>query len=173
MKKIILSSFILVFALSCFAQKDPTFTVEINNDSILLGNSFEVTFSLKNGQGAKFQMPEFADFNLVGGPNQSSSFSMINGEVTQSMSYSFHLEPKDVGNFYVEPASIEVDGIILESQPIEIIAVPNPDGIIQRPKRNGQEWGDDFFERDFDFPATPQPPAVPQKKKKKRKTYRM
>jgi len=168
----------MVFALafSCFAQKDPKFTVEVTNDSILLGNSFEVTFILENAQGANFQMPEFADFALVGGPNQSSSFSMVNGDVTQTMSYSFFLEPKDIGNFYVEPASIEIDEIVLETQPIEIIAVPNPDGIIQRSKKRGQEWGDDFFGRSFDFnmPATPEPPATPKKKKKKkRKTYRL
>lgn len=167
---------IFALAVTCFAQKDPKFTVEVSNDSILLGNSFEVKFTLENAQGANFQMPEFSDFALVGGPNQSSSFSMVNGDVTQTMSYSFFLEPKDVGNFYVEPASIEIDDLVLETEPIEIITVPNPDGIIQRPKKRGQEWGDDFFGRSFEFdiPTTPEPPTTPKKKKKKkRKTTRL
>lgn len=171
-----LLSIIFVLAASCFAQKDPKFTVRVSNDSILLGNSFEATFTLENAQGTNFQMPEFSNFTIVGGPNQSSSFSMMNGEVTQTISYSFFLKPKDIGNFYVEPASIEVDEMVLETQPLEIIAVPNPDGIIQRPKKRGQEWNDDFFGRSFDFdmPSTPQPPPTPKtKKKKKRKTYRL
>lgn len=176
MKKIILSSIIFALAFSCFAQKDPKFTVEVSNDSILLGNSFEVTFTLENAEGANFQMPGFSDFTLVGGPNQSSNFSMVNGDVTQTMSYSFFLEPKDIGNFYVEPANIEIEDSILETQPIEIITVPNPDGIVQRPKKRGQEWGDDFFGRSFEFqtPPTPKPPATQKKKKnKKRKTYKL
>lgn len=178
MKQFFLSMTLFLPLVTCFAQNEAKFTAEVSNDSILLGNAFEVIFTLENARGTNFQMPDFSDFLVVGGPNQSSSFSMMNGEVTQSVSYSYFLEPKDVGNFYIEPASVEAADMVLETQPLEIIVVPNPDGIIQQPKRRGQEWGDDFFKRDFDFgfPAVPKPPSspeTPKKKKKKRKTFRL
>ena len=171
MKKLLFSIVVLTLSIACFAQKETSFTVEVSTDSILMGNTFEVSFSVENGQGVDFQLPEFANFHVVGGPNQSSSYSMVNGDVTQSMSYSFYLEPKEIGNYYIEPAGIEIDGKYYETQPIEVIVVPNPDGIKQPQKREG---GADFFRgMDFDFPSAPTPPEPPAKKKKKRKTYRL
>ncbi len=172
MKKLLFLIAFITLSISCFAQKAASFTVEVTTDSILMGNSFKVTFSVKNGQGVDFQLPEFADFHVVGGPNQSSSYSMVNGDVTQEMSYSFYLEPKEIGNYYIEPAGIEIDGEYYETQPMEVIVVPNPDGIKQQPERRGGET--DFFRGfDFDFPTSPTPPEPPAKKKKKRKTYRL
>ena len=175
MKKLLFTALIISTSIFCFAQKEVTFNVEVSTDSVLLGNHFQVTFSVKNGQGVDFQLPEFADFHVVGGPNQSSSYSMVNGDVTQQMSYSFYLEPKEVGNYYIEPAGIEIDDKYYETQPLEIIVVPNPDGIKQQPNQGEDRDRMDFFrEFDFSFPSTPTPPETPaKKKKKKRKTYKL
>ena len=172
MKKITFATFLFT-SIFCFAQKEPTFEVEVSTDSILMGNHFQVTFSVKNGQGENFQLPEFSDFQVVGGPNQSSSYSVVNGNVTQALSYSFYLEPIEIGNYYIEPAGIEIDGKYYETEPIAITVVANPDGIKQQP--NGGEARDDFFrEFNFGFPSTPTPPQTPAKpKKKKRKTYKL
>lgn len=169
MKKLLFLITFLALSIGCFAQKTASFIVEVTTDSILMGNSFKVTFSVKNGQGVNFDLPEFADFHVVGGPNQSSSYSMVNGDVTQEMSYSFYLKPKEIGNYYIEPAGIEIDGEYYETQPMEVIVVPNPDGIKQQSE---EKRGADFF-REFDFPTSPTPPEPPAKKKKKRKTYRL
>lgn len=172
MKKLLFTCALSLNFLFCFSQNEVKFTVEVNTDSILLGNHFEVSFTLENGKGTDFRAPQFEGFNIVGGPNQSSSFSMVNGDVTQSQSYSFYLEPKDIGNYYIEPASIEVDGQIIETAPVEIIAVPNPDGIKQTPKSNRKNESL-FREFDFGFPTPPEPPTPPAMKKKKRKTYKL
>ena len=175
MKKLFFTTLILLVSIFCFAQKETTFNVEVSTDSVLMGNHFKVSFSVENGQGVNFQLPEFADFHVVGGPNQSSSYSMVNGDVTQQMSYSFYLEPKEIGNYYIEPASIEIDDEYYETQPLEIIVVPNPNGIKQTPNQGEDRDGMDFFRGfDFGFPSTPTPPEPPVKeKKKKRKTYKL
>jgi len=172
MKKLLFLSAFILFSIFCFAQKEASFTVQVTTDSILMGNTFEVLFSVENGQGVNFELPQFADFHVVGGPNQSSSYSVVNGDVTQAMSYSFYLKPKEVGNYYIEPAGIEIEGKFYETEPMEIIVMPNPDGIKQQPKQ--RRGGADFFRGfDFDFPSSPTPPEPPAKKKKKRKTYRL
>ncbi len=166
------------------AQEGPSFHVEVSTDSILLGNYFSTTFVLENAQGNDFNFPEFRDFTIVGGPNFSSSTQIVNGEMSQRISYTFFLEPRDVGEFYIEPASVESNGEVFETLPLAVRVAPNPDGIIQRPEQsqgNADFWGDDFFDdffrRDFGFPEFSQPPSLPQdstrQAPRKRKTTRI
>lgn len=159
---------LLATSVWCQDEKAPVFSVEVNRDSILMGNHFKVSFLLENGKGINFQVPEFQDFEVVGGPNQSSSFSMVNGEVSQKMSYSFFLRPKMEGSFFIEPASIEVDGEVLETLPLEVNVYPNPDGIIQSDEERMHPQMDFFF-RDKDRLQE----VRPEKPEKKRKTYRL
>ncbi len=178
------------------AQDDAKFSVKVSMDSVLHGNYFQVVFSLENAKGQDFQAPAFEDFIVKSGPNMSSSFSMMNGDVSQSISYTFYLEPKDIGNYYIQPASISVGEMMLETEPIEILVVPNPEGIIQ--KQPQEERMSDFFrgfdregmpgfrnfQFDFDEPGQralpkdnkPEEPGKEdktKKKKKKRKIYKI
>ncbi|MGK0365993.1 MAG: hypothetical protein ACI85O_003063 [Saprospiraceae bacterium] len=139
MKKLVnLSCFLMILAFQVSAENietEPQFAIEVSNTEVLLGNYIEVKFTLKNAKGQKFEAPNLKSFDIVGGPNQSSSFSMMNGETTQSISYTYYLQPKTTGVFYLEPAFIEANGMTMETQPIEIMVLENPDGIIQKPKR--------------------------------------
>jgi len=164
-----------------YAQ-EAKFTVAVSTNSVLLGNYIEVTFNLENAVMEEFQAPVFEGFRIISGPNQSSSFSMMNGKVTQSASYTYYLEPKDIGNYYIAPASVDTGESILETAPIEILVAPNPDGIIQNPQPQNDVFGDDFFgrndffSRDFfgrDGLDNATPPKPIKKSKKKRKTYKL
>ena len=129
------------------AQEEARFTIEVSSDSILMGNYFEVKFTLENAKGSNFEPPTFSEFFLKGGPNTASSMSIVNGEVSQTITYSYYLEPKDIGNYWVEPASIAVGDEILETQPIEVVVFPNPDGIKQQiPQKQPFEFRFDDFE---------------------------
>lgn len=183
MKKVcILLMFSLMTTTSILSQNGASFSVEISNDSILMGNMFKVIFTLAEGQGDDFQAPRFSGFDVISGPNVSSSFSMMNGQTSQTVAYTYYLKPRDIGNYYIEPASIAVDGGILETIPQSVVVVPNPDGIIQGPERQSNDPFNFRFEMD-DFPW-PQFPSfefdMPEFKempkeapKKKRKTYKL
>ena len=131
MKKLMLL-FIICCLVTVAQSQDAQFKVEVSIDSLLMGNYTEVTFTLENAKGSRFQAPDFEGFQVVGGPSQSSSFSMINGAVSQSQSYTYYLEPLEIGNFYIQPANIETDNGILETEPVLVLVVPNPDGIEQQ-----------------------------------------
>lgn len=179
--------FAMAFLATAAAQDKPVkFTVQVNTDSILMGNFFEVKFTLENANGQNFEAPDFNDhFNVVSGPNFSTSMSMVNGDVTQSMTITYYLEPKDVGAYYILPASVTAGDKILETSPLEVLVVPNPDGVKQSPPRQMDafqfNFGDPFNGGfDFSFPELrdmsppPPPPAEEVKpKKKKRKTIRI
>jgi len=173
---------LLICSLACsavlMAQEEPRFTIELSTDSILMGNYFQVTFTLENAKGDDFAPPTFDGFNIVSGPNTSSSMSIVNGQVSQKVSYTYYLEPRDIGNYFIEPASISTDDSILETQPLEVLVVPNPDGIRQSPQRERRSFGFDFFDT---FPRMQpelrerqeQEKEQPAKKKKKRKIYKI
>lgn len=172
--------------LAAFTQDKPVkFTVQVSTDSILMGNYFEVKFTLENANGQNFEAPDFNDhFNVISGPNFSTSMSMVNGDMTQSMTITYYLEPKDPGVFYILPASVKAGDKMLETSPLEVLVVPNPDGIKQTPPRRADSfqfnWGDPFdMNFDFSFPElkpSPPPPgedAPKETPKKKRKTTRI
>ncbi|MEZ4956065.1 MAG: BatD family protein [Saprospiraceae bacterium] len=144
MKKPIFFSilFSLMFLTSSFGQEKPvTFTVSLSTDSILMDNYFEVKFTVENADGKNFEAPDFSEnFEVVSGPNFSSSVSMLNGEVTQSMYITYYLRPKDIGAYYILPASVQANGQILETAPLEVFVHPNPDGIQQDPPMNNGDF---------------------------------
>lgn len=142
----------ILFQTYTFAQSEPKFSVEISNDSILLGNYFIVKFSIENTNSENFAAPDFTDFRVVSGPNFSSNMTIINGQMSQKVFYTYYLEPKDIGNYFVPPASIETDSGVLETEPLEILVVPNPEQIIQKPSLLEERMDfdmqmDDFFNR--------------------------
>ena len=90
------------------------------------GEQFRLSFTL-NERGTDLQLPDLSNFEILMGPStsQSSSFQMINGKTTQSVtfSYIYVLRAKAEGTFTIRPASIKVDGKIFESNSLEIQVV--------------------------------------------------
>ena len=152
------SLFILILLqLGLFAQ-DIKLKVEVSTDSILLGNYLEVRFTIKNA-GGDFNAPEFESFEVLSGPNTSSSFSMVNGNVSQQASYTYVIRPVKEGVIYIEPASFETGDKVLETDPVMIIVHPNPAGIEEnKPFKQGLEEMEWFFSE----------PSKKQKKKEKK-----
>ncbi len=147
---------LLVIGTSSFSQENRiSFTVSVSPDSILMDNYFEVLFSLENADGKNFTAPDFIEsFDVMSGPNYANSISMLNGEKSQIMTVTYFLQPRDVGVYYIAPASIEANGEILETNPLEIFVHPNPDGVRKAPPMNNGIFDlnfDDAFDQDSLF----------------------
>jgi len=161
----------LFFGLSLSAQ---SLSSEVSSDSILLGNYFIYEIKVEN-LDAHVEFPSLNDFQIVSGPNQSSSVSIINGDKTSTKTYTWYLEPVDLGQYFIEPLAMNVDGEVYEADPIEINVYPNPDGLIIKPKENNSM--DDFFNLNrpdlfgprTPRPKTPAPPKTPSKPKRELK----
>ena len=95
-------------------------------EAVAMGEQFRLGFTL-NDRGTDLQLPDLSNFDVLMGPStsQSSSFQMINGKTTQSVSFSyiFVLRAKKEGKFTIRPASIKVDGKTYESNTLEIQVV--------------------------------------------------
>ncbi len=135
--------FVFLFVLSCvqFAlAQSPKFTVAVSSDTILLGNYFELKFTVENSTSTGFEAPDLHEFNVIGGPNTASSMSIINGEVSQTASFTYYLEPTDIGVYTIKPAYLTTGEDALETPPIDIIVIPNPDGIVKQPHSPGKRF---------------------------------
>lgn len=144
MKKIFFLFCVCYSNIILFAQQDPTFKMNVSSDSVLLGNQIQVEFIIENGKSKRFEPPRFDGFELVSGPNQSSSIQIINGDMKQKAVYSYILEPKNVGKISISAASIMIDDKEYLSNSITINVYPNPEGIKQEisPRTQTFEFGD-------------------------------
>lgn len=119
-KILILLTFALITAGS-FAESTQ-FTMTAPN-VVRVGEQFRLSFTL-NDSGTELQLPDLSNFEILMGPStqQSSSFQMINGKTTQSVtfSYIYVLRAKAEGTFTIRPASIKVDGRVFESNSVNI-----------------------------------------------------
>ncbi len=154
MKSLFACSLFCMAIVAASAQENARFTVEVSSDSVLFGNYLQVQFTLENASGTDFQPPAFDEFEVLNGPNMASNFSMMNGQVSQSITYTYYLKPREVGNYYIHPASIKAGNKVLETTALEVLVVPNPDGIIQNPKTRQEPDLNDWF-RNYD--AMPRP----------------
>lgn len=185
-----ITSFILVWcwvATALSAQDVPTFTVKTSSDELLAGHLLRVEFVLENAGQAEFEPPIFAGFAVVSGPSQSSSVQVINGYMTQSMRYTYLLRADTPGTQQIGSARTIVDGVPLETEPISLTVLDNPDNIPQTDNPMVRdpfhfEFGLDGFPNMPDFPILDFPswmderptlPQQPEPPRKQRKTYKL
>ncbi len=90
------------------------------------GEQFRLSFTL-NERGTDLKLPDLSAFDVLMGPStsQSSSFQMINGQTTQTVSFSYIyiLRAKTEGTYTIRPASITVNGKVYDSNELQIEVV--------------------------------------------------
>ena len=114
-------SFILVgiaFLLSfnSFAQK---LIAQVSKNKVVTGEVFQVSFTV-NGNMSGFKPPSFPDFDVYSGPNQSTSMQIANGNMSQTVSYSYMIAARKEGKLTIGAAIATVNGATMESNPIAI-----------------------------------------------------
>ena len=127
MKKIY---FLLSVLLLCFSQSvaQVSFQAKVSKNRLGLNERLRVTFEM-NQNGDNFNPPSFNGFTVVGGPNQSVSNSWVNGVRSFSKSYTYFLTPTRKGKITIAQATIEIDGEVYKTTPIQVEvtqAVNNP-----------------------------------------------
>ncbi len=149
-RNLVLHFVFVLLARMVFAQ-DAQLTASASRTQVGVGEQFQISYSL-NGNGSNFRSPEMRDFAILSGPNQSSSMSFVNGNMSQSLSYSFILAAQREGKFTIGPASIVVNGKTVTSKALTIEVVKNPSanqnqGGQNRNQEQGSNDNSDLFIR--------------------------
>lgn len=115
-------SILLLFCAGLVFGQTAHFTASADRTTVGTGEQFQVTYSV-NANGDAFAPPGFGNFQLLSGPNMSTSMESINGSTSVSTSYSFILMPVKQGTYTLAPASIVVNGHRLTSNSLTIKVV--------------------------------------------------
>lgn len=166
LQNLIIASIFTCATLQIANAQEATFTAETSRDTVLLGNAVRITFTLENIEG-QFRAPDFKGMKQVSSVSQSSSYSMINGITTQSMTYSYYLEPITTGKIKIEPAVLETEDGVIKSNAISLVVVDNVNQI-------QQDAVPDKRRSNSEFPARRTLPKEQEKKPKTDlKTYKI
>ncbi|MES2131719.1 MAG: BatD family protein [Bacteroidota bacterium] len=113
--------YILILFISSWAYaQTPAFYAQVSKNKVAVGEAFQIAFTL-NGPGNNLVYSNLKDFNILSGPNQSQSMSMVNGNISQSTTISFIISAKKEGKVTIGPASVMANGNQkMESAPIVI-----------------------------------------------------
>lgn len=128
-------SFFIISMGSLYAQT-PFLAATANKSTIGLNEQLQITYTF-NGSGRSFQGPDLRDFNILSGPNQSSNMQYINGQFSQSISFTYYLQARNIGNYKIGPASIEAEGKRIASNVVQITVVKG--AAAQQQKGNSDE----------------------------------
>lgn len=100
-----------------FAQV--TFEAKLSKKKLGVNERLRVDFVM-NEDGDNFNPPNFAEFDVVGGPNTSVSNSWLNGKHSYTKTYSYFLSPKKQGTFKINSASIEIEGVTYKTKAVNV-----------------------------------------------------
>lgn len=130
----------LVSAAGVMAQK-VEFIARASAREVMVGDYFQITYTLKNADGKNFRRPTLKDFHVAG---TSSGFKQynINGKVSSEHNFIVNVIPKKAGNYTIPPGSVVSNGKTIRSNSIKIkvskasqeqnIDVGNNDGVFLR-----------------------------------------
>ncbi len=119
--------------LSALLVHAATFTASLDRDSITLGERATLALTVEGGSlQTEPAPPEVANLQIVYiGP--SSHFSVINGQVSSSVTYNFTVAPRQAGDYTIPAITVDVGGEKLSSQPLALKVLkpnaPAPDAI--------------------------------------------
>ncbi|MBJ7880925.1 BatD family protein [Gelidibacter salicanalis] len=127
-------SLFLIVASTSFVSAQVKFEAKVSKTQLGINERLRVDFEM-NTDGDNFNPPSFADFTVVGGPNQSVSHSWVNGVRSFSKTYSYFLAPKKTGSITINQATIEIEGETYKTSPVTVqistaVSRPNdPDNV--------------------------------------------
>lgn len=113
--------------------------------SVPQNSNFQLSYTLENGNGSNLKPPAITDFQVLGGPNTSTSMQWVNGNVTQSITYNYILRPKNQGTFKIGKGSIQVAGVTMESNEVTVQVTAPVAAQQQQRHRNPYDPFDDPF----------------------------
>ncbi|MEK6566705.1 MAG: BatD family protein [Bacteroidota bacterium] len=119
--------------------QNAVFMTSADRQKVGTGEQFELTFTVSapdaNGI-TNFRQPDFSQFVLLSGPNQSTSIQFVNGRGSASVSYTFVLYARQTGKYAIGSASVDYKGKTLKTEPIQIEAVQ---GKTQQPQASAEQ----------------------------------
>jgi hypothetical protein len=128
-------AFTAVAGMACAQSGQARFYTQVSDTSVLQGNPITVAFVLENGEGGRFEAPDWESAGFaVYGSSQSSSISIQNGVKRVSATYEYTVAPHREGTLVIPSAVMKNGGKTYHTDPVNIQVQANPEGITEQRK---------------------------------------
>jgi hypothetical protein len=149
----IIGLFIVLFFAASLQAQDGAFTATVDPTSVASGEQFQLTFTF-NGSDVNnvrnLKAPDFNQFVVISGPNQSTYTQWVNGKMSASISYTYILYARQAGKFTINPAAIDYKGKTLKSNTIQIdVTQGKPKQQQKQPDQPSANVGDNLIIKAF------------------------
>ncbi|MCB9345053.1 MAG: protein BatD [Lewinellaceae bacterium] len=148
--------FILFGVTSTLWGQSPTFTTSLDVKEVIVGNPFEVTFTLTDAEGRTFSPPAFREFTTKGSVSESRGMTLNKGKKSSRQSWSYLLEAKKAGTFNIGSATVTVDGKTLKTEPYKLVVLAAPSaagGKVVPPGKDDEVFIIGMINTDHAFPG--------------------
>ena len=143
----------LVLGFNSAIAQDGTFTASAERSQIATGEQFQVAFTFDGSDYnsvRNFKAPDFGQFVVISGPNQSTNMQWVNGKMSATIGYTYILYARQSGKITIGPAAIDYKGTTLKSNPIQIEVSPGKPKQQQSPSnQSAAEPGDNLIIKTF------------------------
>ncbi len=143
-----LFSIILFCATISVASADEISFVTSAPKAVEVNKSFRLSYKINRGDVKEPRIENIENFDILSGPNRSSSSSMsfINGKMTseQSVTFTYILTATQEGTFTIPGATVKVDGEDITSNSVIITVLPQDENAAQSSRQssnNGSQRG--------------------------------
>lgn len=133
-RKTLYSFLLLLIGFTFSLQAQVSFDAKVSKKRLGLNERLRIDF-IMNENGDNFIPPDFNNFLVVSGPQQSVNRSWVNGVSSFSKTYTYFLTPKSKGILSIGQAQITINGEVYKTSPVEVqvteaVKKPNdPDNI--------------------------------------------
>ncbi|MBU6410303.1 MAG: BatD family protein [Verrucomicrobia bacterium] len=122
--KLVSTAAIMVLWLAAWARA-ATFTASLDQSNISLGQTATLSLSFEGGSPANVPTPGVPGLDITR-TGESQNLSLINGEMTSSVTITYSVTPRRVGSFAIPALTVDIDGHQVSSQPLSLTVVqPN------------------------------------------------
>lgn len=151
---ILLTSVFVLLATSAFGEKVQF--VASTKSTVKVGEQFQLQYKI-NAEGSGFKGPKLSDFQVLTGPNTSTSSSVqiINNQVKREISYVFTyiLRAGNEGSFSIPPATVNYQGKQYSSNALKVKVVKG--AATSKQQSQGKSDENSVFIRAFVSNTTP------------------
>lgn len=146
--KVIFANIILLISCANIFAQEIEFQMLPAANKVGTQDAFEVKYIIKNANRVQtFALGDIKDVQVVGGPQQSSSTTIINGARSTSLEITYAFRAKRKGTISLPQGIINVDGREFKSNAVNIAVI---DGTVrtQHAQQNRNPFDDPFFNQD-------------------------
>jgi hypothetical protein len=151
-RSLIIGLVLSVYSIYANAQ-DGTFTAMADPMRVAASEQFQLTFTFTGSDVnnvRNLKAPDFNQFVVISGPNQSTNMQWINGQMSASIAYTYILYAHQAGKFTIGSATIEYKGKALKSNVIQIeVTQGKPKQQQKQPDQPSADIGDNLIVKAF------------------------